>query len=82
MRRVRSQRLARAAHFAQRTRRAAICSGSPGSRSATAGRAVPESVIERLNKEIKCRTDVAGIFPHPAAFLRLAGSVLIEQHDE
>ncbi len=38
--------------------------------------------LERLNKEIKRRTDVVGVSPTPAALLRLAGSVLVEAHDE
>jgi hypothetical protein len=57
------------------------CSLSPDFRTGTGARSGRRTRY-LVNEEINRRTDVVCVFPNPEALLRLAGSVLIEQHNE
>ena len=58
---------------------------APTSRQDTteAATCIPDTnPLERLNKEVKRRADVVGIFPNEASITRLIGAVPLEQNDE
>jgi transposase-like protein len=52
------------------------------SRASTAPSSTAHTPIERLNGEIKRRTDAVGILPDQGAITRLIGIILLEQSDE
>ena len=63
-------------------RRKPKCSPSPTSPAAHWSKIWSTNPLERVNKEIKRRARVVGIFPNEPAVIRLVGAVLADMHDE
>jgi putative transposase len=61
---------------------AGILSGSASHVPKDSSKIWSTNPLERLNREVKRRTEVVAIFPNPAALHRLTACVLIEAHDE
>ena len=64
--------------FKGRGRRARLYEFSPGHWS----KVHSTNGLERLNGEVKRRTEVVGIFPNEDALIRLVGAILLEHNDE
>ena len=58
------------------------CSPTPAFPPAHWSKIWSNNPIERLNRELKRRTDVVGIFPDKASVIRLVGALLVEINDE
>jgi putative transposase len=64
------------------TRPKPTCSPTPAFPPSTVTKLHSTNPLERLNKEVKRRADVVGIFPNEDSIIRLVGAVLMEQNDE